>query len=127
MRISDWSSDVCSSDLLVKEGGRVEKLSVAVLVNGTYAGDGESRSYQPRGAEEMKKIETLVKSAIGYSEDREDTVQVVTLQFAELTELVSGDDAQTLSGLTPSDHRRLVEVHRLAGVGSLLHLTMRPT
>src|SRR3546814_11251330 len=77
MRISDWSSDVCSSDLLVKEGGRVEKLSVAVLVNGTYAGDGESRSYQPRGAEEMKKIETLVKSALGYSEDREDTVQEI--------------------------------------------------
>src|SRR3546814_18508362 len=108
MRISDWSSDVCSSDLLVKEGGRVEKLSVAVLVNGTYAGDGESRSYQPRGAEEMKKIETLVKSAIGYSEDREDTVQVVHLQFAELPEMVSGDDATTLFGFTPSDLRRLV-------------------
>src|SRR3546814_11739975 len=110
MRISDWSSDVCSSDLLVKEGGRVEKLSVAVLVNGTYAGDGESRSYQTRGAEEMKKIETLVKSAIGYSEDREDTVQVVNLQFAELPAMVSGADAKTLFGFTPSDLRSLVEV-----------------
>lgn len=69
----------------VREGGEIKRLSVAVLVDGTYktAEDG-TKTYQPRSDEELGKIEDLVKSSIGFDADRGDTVQVVNMQFAEV-------------------------------------------
>jgi flagellar M-ring protein FliF len=69
----------------VIEGGRVRKLSVAVLVDGAYtkAATGTQMDYQPRAAEELERISTLVRSAIGYDQKRGDSVEVVNLRFAE--------------------------------------------
>lgn len=67
----------------VQEPGRVKRLSVAVLVDGNYTTDAKGVStYTPRPAEEIKKIESLVRSAMGYDESRGDQVEVVNLQFA---------------------------------------------
>lgn len=69
----------------VSEGGKVKKLSVAVLVDGNYTKDkDENQVYSPRLDEELKKIETLVKSAIGFDEKRGDTVQVVNMRFTTI-------------------------------------------
>lgn len=69
----------------VREGGEIKRLSVAVLVDGTYktAEDG-TKTYQPRPEEEIGKIEDLVKSAIGFDADRGDTIEIVNMQFAEI-------------------------------------------
>ena len=66
----------------VRETGTVKRLSVAVLVDGLYTGEAGKETYAPRSEEELKKFEQLVKSAIGYSSERGDTVDIVNMQFA---------------------------------------------
>jgi flagellar M-ring protein FliF len=68
----------------VTEGGRVNRISVAVLVDGNYnrGATGET-AYQPREKEELDRIAALVRTAIGFNERRGDQVEVVNLRFAE--------------------------------------------
>jgi len=66
--------------------GRLLKQSVAVVVDGTRAVAGQaagagSASYTPRTAEEMAKIEKLVKRAINFDADRGDEVEVQNIPF----------------------------------------------
>ncbi len=73
----------------VTEAGAVKRLSVAVVVDGTYADDGAGNmTYTPRSADEIAQILTLVRSAVGFSAERGDSVEVVNMQFAERPELV---------------------------------------
>ena len=78
----------------IEEAGKVNKLSVAVMVDGTYTEDPKTnkQTYAPRSAEELKQIETLVKSAIGYDEKRGDNVQIVNMRF-----ITSDEDMGNLS------------------------------
>ncbi|OGR07485.1 MAG: flagellar M-ring protein FliF [Deltaproteobacteria bacterium RIFOXYD12_FULL_50_9] len=67
--------------------GTVKRLSVAVMVDGTYdkSRDGAGQpvlKYKARTPEEMQRFENLVKKAIGYSEEREDQVEVANMSFA---------------------------------------------
>jgi flagellar M-ring protein FliF len=74
---------------IVEPTGTIKKLSVAVLVDGTYEGGGKAgeagadqpKKYVPRSEEEMKRIEEIVKKAMGYSTERQDQVEVVSIQF----------------------------------------------
>lgn len=57
---------------------RLSRLSVAVLVDGTYEGEGESRRFVPRSAEDMARIRAVVASAAGLVESRDQiTVECV--------------------------------------------------
>lgn len=78
----------------VTEAGAIKRLSVAVVVDGVYADDGSgNQTYTPRTADQIAQILTLVRSAVGYSETRGDSVEVVNMQFAERPELaVPGTD-----------------------------------
>ena len=68
----------------VIEGGRVNRISVAVLVDGTYGkNDKGDATYQPRSKEEIDQIGALVRTAIGFDQKRGDQVQVINLRFAE--------------------------------------------
>ena len=89
----------------MSEAGRVKRLSVAVVVDGTYADDGSGNAvYQPRSADELQQITALVRSAVGFDEDRGDLVEVINLQFAERPELASGGtDAPGLFDFTRDD------------------------
>lgn len=70
---------------MVREVGEVSKLSVAVLVDGNYSKDEEGEQvYTPRTEEELALIEDLVKSAIGFDDERGDTLRVVNMKFAPL-------------------------------------------
>jgi flagellar M-ring protein FliF len=67
----------------IREGGSIKKISVAVLLDGTYAAAGDAApTYTPRSDEELTKLTNLVKGAIGFDETRGDSVQLVNLQFA---------------------------------------------
>lgn len=79
---------------IVEPVGAIKQLSVAVLVDGTYespkAVDGEAadktsadaaKKYIPRSEEDLKRIEDIVKKAMGFSAERQDQVQVVNVQF----------------------------------------------
>ncbi|MBE0579864.1 flagellar basal-body MS-ring/collar protein FliF [Devosia sp.] len=79
----------------VTEAGAIKRLSVAVVVDGVYSADQNGDPvYAPRSADEIAQILTLVRSAVGYSQARGDSVEVVNMQFAERPELaVPGTDA----------------------------------
>ena len=71
---------------IIEPVGTIKRLSAAVLVDGSYvvseAKDGKvNRKYIARGDEEMKKLEDLVKKAVGYSEERGDQIQVLNVAF----------------------------------------------
>jgi flagellar M-ring protein FliF len=60
----------------VLEGGRVKRLSVAVLLDGVYAkGAGGETTYQPRPQEEIDRIAALVRTAVGFDRNRGDQLE----------------------------------------------------
>lgn len=68
----------------VTEVGRVNRISVAVLVDGIYAKNEKGELvYQERTKDQLDRIATLVRSAIGFDQKRGDQVEVVNLRFAE--------------------------------------------
>ncbi|WP_398471722.1 flagellar basal-body MS-ring/collar protein FliF [Tardiphaga sp.] len=68
----------------VTEAGRVNRISVAVLVDGSYSKNEKGEMvYAQRPKEELDRIATLVRSAIGFDQKRGDQVEVVNLKFAE--------------------------------------------
>lgn len=74
-----------TTETRVIEGGRVNRISVAVLVDGTYSKNDKGEFvYQERSKEELDRIAALVRTAIGYDQKRGDQVEVVNLRFAEM-------------------------------------------
>jgi len=112
----------------IHEAGTIKKISVAVLVDGTYqdAGAGAAPVYQPRSAADLTKIEDLVKSTIGYDEERGDSVQVVNMPFAA----VDYGEAAAEEGLfnfNKADIMRFIELGGLMLIGILvIFFALRP-
>ena len=67
--------------------GEVQRLSVAVVVN--YRDDGKGKAVALND-QQIKQIEDLTREAMGYSQTRGDSVNVVNSQF-NMTEPVGGD------------------------------------
>ncbi|MGZ3689966.1 MAG: flagellar basal-body MS-ring/collar protein FliF [Pseudobdellovibrio sp.] len=71
----------------IKEAaGAVEKISVAVLIDGitttTNKADGtQETKWAPRSPEEIAKYESLVKNAVGFVAARGDNVKIESIQF----------------------------------------------
>ena len=68
----------------VKGVGSVRKLSVAVLVDGNRRLDEETGEYiyEPLPQDELEKLETLARSAVGFDETRGDTLRIVNMEFS---------------------------------------------
>jgi flagellar M-ring protein FliF len=68
----------------VMEGGKIERISVAVAIDHmrVTGADGAPPTYQPRPQEELDRINTLVKSAVGFNEQRGDVVTLQNAAFA---------------------------------------------
>lgn len=112
----------------VREAGLVRRLSVAVMVNGTTATNnaGES-SYQPRSAEEMERLTAIVRSAVGIDEQRGDRLEVVNLQFADLSADTGELEGDLLFGLDKAMLMRSAELLVLGVLAVLvLLLVVRP-
>ena len=109
---------------LVRESGQVKRISVAVLVDGTYDAEG---NYSPRSAEDLENYVALVKSVIGFNEERGDVVQVINQQFV-VPDIGDGIAAEAgLFGFEKSDLFRLAEILVLGIVSVLvLLLVVRP-
>ena len=63
--------------------GAVKKLSVAVLVDGTWTGEGEARTFVPRPQEEIDRYRELIKRAVGFNEERGDQIEVASAPFQD--------------------------------------------
>lgn len=78
------------TETAMTEAGGIKRLSIAVVVDGTYVADASGNSvYTPRAQAEIDQITALVKSAVGFSDTRGDQVQVANLQFADRPELAA--------------------------------------
>ena len=99
----------------VKEGGRIKRLSVAVLVEGKYdTVDGKS-TYVPWSADDLAKFRSLVQSSIGFDETRGDKIEVLDLPFSAVPE----EPAVEAPLLTKAETMSLVQ-YALLVVGILL-------
>ncbi len=96
----------------VSEGGRIRKLSVAVAVDGvtTPAAEGAEAAWAARSDEEMQRITALVRSAVGFNEQRGDQVEVVNVQFARAQ--VAGEEVEApgMFDFGRMDIMRIIEI-----------------
>ena len=105
----------------VKEPGQVKRLSVAVAVDGvTTYGKGGKVSYAPRSADEMKHIQDLVRSAVGYDQSRGDQVTVVNVRFSHDDDAEGVSANSPLMGFDKNDMMRGAELFILLVVAALL-------
>ncbi len=111
----------------VRETGIIKRLSVAVLVDGTYIEKkpGE-KTYQPRPQDEMELLATLVRSTIGFNADRGDSVDVINMQFAPAG-IAEEEKLRLFFGLEKKDLLRMAEILVLSIVAILvILLVVRP-
>ena len=109
----------------VREVGIINRLSVAVLIDGVRGIDDGEPTYQPRSEAEMELLATLVRGAIGFNADRGDTVEVINMEFADV--MVEGIELELFFGLDKNDLLRMAEVLVLSIVAILvILLVVRP-
>lgn len=107
--------------------GQIKRLSVAVAVDGsqTVGKDGKLGPYVPRNAEEMRRIEDLVRSAVGFSEPRGDKVTVYNVKFTRDEQDIKA--SSFLSSFDKNDIMRAAELGILAIVAALvIFFVIRP-
>jgi flagellar M-ring protein FliF len=82
-----------STAKIIEPVGALSKISVAVLVDGKYEepaavkeGQSAKAKYIPRSPDELQKIETLVRSAVGFSTERGDQLSVQNIPFQDTGE-----------------------------------------
>ncbi|MBI1954209.1 MAG: flagellar M-ring protein FliF [Proteobacteria bacterium] len=111
-----------------KEVGTLKRLSVAVLVDGIYAKNQDStQTYSARSKEELEQLTNLVKTAIGFKEDRGDKVEVINMKFSSLEIDEESQKINEKPWWQKLDLTHAVELIVLAVVGLLvLLLVIRP-
>jgi flagellar M-ring protein FliF len=111
--------------------GEVKKLAVAVVVDGvlTPSKDGKAPpAYAPRSAEDMQKIEELVRAAVGITDARGDQIKVTNIRFNHGVLDVAGTEAKgSMFDFDKNDIMRAAEVGVLLLVALLtIFLVARP-
>lgn len=117
---------------IIQPAGNITRLSVAAVIDGIYQvttlEDGTvDKQYIPRSNEELLRFETIVKGAMGYSEDREDQISVTSFPFSASVAVVPATDS---SGGTPGIVSLLADyqgrIINLVLVGLVFMIIVRP-
>jgi len=101
------------------------------LVDGNYTkNDKGEQVYEARGKEELDRIATLVRSAIGFDQKRGDQVEVVNLKFAEAPNALPLGEPPGVLGLlqfTKDDMMNAIELIVMMFLGIVvLFVVIRP-
>jgi len=114
---------------LIREQPQIDRISLAVMVDGTdtVGADGK-HTWQPLPPEQLDRITSLVKSAIGYDEKRGDHVEVQSMRFAaDDTAPVVNDSGLLGLHLEKADLMHLAQTALFGVIGVLaLLLVLRP-
>jgi len=94
--------------------GEIRRLSVAVVLNGRYEKHGEKSVFVPRTPDEVQGLESIVKHAVGFNQERGDEVELRAVQFARL----DTEEPQVLDPL--AKYRRYLPFAAAGLVGILL-------
>jgi len=114
----------------VSDGGAITRLSVAVAVDGVSTPPANGRgqpTWAPRSAEELARLTTLVRSAVGFSQQRGDIIEVVNMRFARAPS--EGAQAQAPGPLNFAglDLTRIIEiVASLVAALAFVFFVLRP-
>ncbi|MBI5183608.1 MAG: flagellar M-ring protein FliF [Nitrospinae bacterium] len=108
---------------IIEPTGEIKILSVAVMIDGTYS---EDNKYIPRTAEDMKKYEDIVKTAIGYNKERGDKVEVVNVPFESIRRL--SEEKKEIEAESKKGKWILIARYAIIGIVILLlfFLVLRP-
>ncbi|MFC3070822.1 flagellar basal-body MS-ring/collar protein FliF [Phenylobacterium soli] len=106
----------------VQAPGAIKRLSVAVAVDGVTAvgKDGKPGPYTPRSQQEMQQIDQLVRSAVGFNQQRGDQVTVVNVRFPTTADPEGVTAANPLMGFDKNDIMRAAELGVLGIVALLM-------
>ncbi len=111
----------------VQEGSKVKRLSIAVLVDGSYKAEKNEQVYVPRPKAEIDQITALVKSAIGFKAERGDTVEIINMRFAPPPVIQDQSRTDMILGLEKHQFARLLEILLIGVVGLIaLIVVVRP-
>ncbi|MDX2223500.1 MAG: flagellar basal-body MS-ring/collar protein FliF [Rhodospirillaceae bacterium] len=112
----------------VRDQGTLKRLSVAVLVDGTYTTDeAGAKTYAPLPQETVEKIEALAQTAIGYDAARGDQIEVINMPFTGFDDLIGEDQEFNLLGFSKDEIMRMAEGLGVAIVAVLvILLVVRP-
>ena len=83
---------------IVSNVGDIQRLTVAVLVDGAYTKNAEGvMEFVPRSAAELKRIQQLVANAVGISEVRGDAIEVTSIPFGEREVIAPPSTAEVMT------------------------------
>jgi flagellar M-ring protein FliF len=107
--------------------GQVERINVAVMVDGIIATDASGQqTWQPRSEAEMDTLRQLVRTAAGFDEERGDTVTIETLQFTAPPEQGTLVEIGQ-QGFLQAYGARLIQIGVLGGIIiALVFFVLRP-
>ena len=113
---------------VVREQPQLKRMSLAVMVDGiATTGPDNKPLWAPRPDEELARIASLVRSAVGFDEKRGDRVEVVTMRFTTPEEIPEPASLPVWARLGTNDLVRLAEAGMLAlAVILCLALVLRP-
>ncbi|PPR77218.1 MAG: Flagellar M-ring protein, partial [Alphaproteobacteria bacterium MarineAlpha2_Bin1] len=111
-----------STTTRIQESGDIERLTVAVLVDGIQKIDENGEvTYTPRTQEELDKIASLVRTTVGYDQERGDQIEVINMQFASIDVPLQLKET-TFLGLTKKDIFKIAEITMFLIIGILIIL-----
>jgi flagellar M-ring protein FliF len=82
-RTRNWEVDRVTEKTVTPRGD-IAKVSAAVLIDGNYEAKDGVQVYHPRDPEELKRLEEVVKNAIGFDATRGDSIRVEGAKFSRL-------------------------------------------
>ena len=98
-------------------------MTVAVLVDGIRGIDENGDpTYQERSPEELERLALLVRNTVGFQENRGDSLEVISMPFADVGEIVPDMAEDTFFGFTSRDITEITKILLLAVVAILVML-----
>jgi flagellar M-ring protein FliF len=83
-RTTNYEISSTTEHRIIPSGG-IKKISVAAIVGGTFKKPGDASTFTPRGKQELKTLQGLIERAIGYDEDRGDSVEIQSLPLMDVS------------------------------------------
>lgn len=86
---------------IVGQMGAVNRLSVAVIIDGVYEkNENEQTVFRPRSEEEIRRIRQLVAGAVGFDTARGDVIEVSSVAFSSLEQEIPQNIADVITDYT---------------------------
>ncbi|MEM6914549.1 MAG: flagellar basal-body MS-ring/collar protein FliF [Pseudomonadota bacterium] len=110
------------------EPGDVERLSISVVVDNARVTDEEGNvTFRPRTEEEIAKLTALVRSAVGFNEERGDIITVENLAFVNLDETMPRFAPSTITEVVYRNFSAITQAVALLLIGvAIIFGVVRP-